>query len=38
MKFLKKRLKWVIGIIGALVITSYLFDYDYILKGVRVDY
>jgi CubicO group peptidase (beta-lactamase class C family) len=38
MKFLKKRLKWVIGIIGALVITSYIFDYDYILKGVRVVY
>ena len=38
MKFLKKRLKWVLGIIGALVITSYIFDYDYILKGVRVVY
>ena len=38
MKFLKKLFKWVIGIIGVLVITSYIFDYDYILKGVRVVY
>ncbi|NRD22092.1 serine hydrolase [Winogradskyella litoriviva] len=38
MKFIKKLLKWLIGIIGALVIASYIFDYDYILKGIRVVY
>ena len=38
MKFLKKLFKWIIGIIGALIITAYIFDYDYILKGVRVVY
>lgn len=38
MKFLKKLLKWLIGIIAVLVIASYIFDYDYILKGVRVVY
>lgn len=38
MKFLKKLLKWVLGIIGVLIITAYIFDYDYILKGVRVVY
>jgi len=38
MKNLKKLLKWVIGIIGVLIIASYIFDYDYILKGVRVVY
>ncbi|EPR72302.1 Beta-lactamase [Winogradskyella psychrotolerans RS-3] len=38
MKFIKKLLKWLIGIIVALVIAAYIFDYDYILKGVRVVY
>ncbi|WP_179009537.1 serine hydrolase domain-containing protein [Winogradskyella forsetii] len=38
MKFLKKLLKWLIGIIGLLIIVAYIFDYDYILKGVRVVY
>ena len=38
MKFIKKVLKYSIGIIGLLVIASYIFDYDYILKGVRVVY
>ncbi|WP_299108046.1 serine hydrolase [uncultured Winogradskyella sp.] len=38
MKFIKKLLKWLIGIIGVLVIASYIFDYDYILKGIRVVY
>ncbi len=38
MKFLKKLLKWIVGIIGVLIIASYIFDYDYILKGVRVVY
>ncbi len=31
-------MKWIIGIIGVLIITSYIFDYDYILKGIRVVY
>jgi len=38
MKILKKLSKWLLGIIGALVIASYIFDYDYILKGIRVVY
>jgi CubicO group peptidase (beta-lactamase class C family) len=38
MKLLKKVIKYLIGIIGLLIITSYIFDYDYILKGVRVVY
>ncbi|MFK7833289.1 MAG: serine hydrolase domain-containing protein [Winogradskyella sp.] len=38
MKFIKKTLKYLIGIIGLLIITSYIFDYDYILKGIRVVY
>lgn len=38
MKFIKKLLKWLIGIIAVLVIASYIFDYDYILKGIRVVY
>jgi len=38
MKFLKKFLKWLVGIIGALIIIAYIFDYEYILKGIRVVY
>ncbi len=38
MKVLKKVIKYLIGIIGLLIIASYIFDYDYILKGVRVVY
>ncbi|WP_111683125.1 serine hydrolase domain-containing protein [Winogradskyella tangerina] len=38
MKIIKKLLKWIVGIIAVLVITAYIFDYDYILKGVRVVY
>lgn len=38
MKFLKKLLKWLIAFIGMLIIAAYIFDYDYILKGVRVVY
>ena len=38
MKRTKTVLKYVIGIIGLLIITSYIFDFDYILKGVRVVY
>ena len=38
MKFIKKLLKWIIGIVSVLIIAAYIFDYDYILKGVRVVY
>ena len=38
MKILKKLLKWFIYIIGSIIILLYIFDYDYILKGVRVVY
>jgi CubicO group peptidase (beta-lactamase class C family) len=38
MKVLKKVIKYLIGVIGLLIIASYIFDYDYILKGVRVVY
>ena len=38
MKSLKKVIKYLIGIIGVLIIASYIFDYDYILKVVRVVY
>jgi len=38
MKFLKKFFKWLLIIIGALIVLLYVFDYGYILKGVRVVY
>jgi CubicO group peptidase (beta-lactamase class C family) len=38
MKRLKSLGKWLFGLIGILVILAYVFDYDYILKGVRVVY
>lgn len=38
MKLLKRSAVWLIGIIGVLVLSSYIFDFDYILKGVRVVY
>lgn len=38
MKFLKKLLKWLVLIIGAIIISLYIFDYGYILRGVRVVY
>jgi len=38
MKFLKKLLKWTLVTIVALVIIMYVFDYGYILRGVRVVY
>jgi len=38
MKFLKKLLKWLLYIIGSIIILLYIFDYDYILKGIRVVY
>ncbi|MCK8478978.1 serine hydrolase domain-containing protein [Psychroserpens algicola] len=38
MKFLKKFFKWTLGIIALLVLLLYIFDYGYILRGVRVVY
>lgn len=38
MKFLKKLLKWILISIGAIVILLYVFDYSYILRGVRIVY
>lgn len=38
MKFVKKILKWLIGLTVLVVISAYIFDYDYILKGIRVVY
>ena len=38
MKFLKKILKWTLITIAALVLFMYVFDYGYILRGVRVVY
>ena len=38
MKFLKKFFKWTLIIVLALVLVLYVFDYGYILRGVRVVY
>lgn len=38
MKYLKKILKWTLITILALVLIMYVFDYGYILRGVRVVY
>ncbi|MEM1001840.1 MAG: serine hydrolase [Bacteroidota bacterium] len=38
MKRLKSLAKWLIGLIAIIVIAAYIFDYDYILKGIRVVY
>jgi CubicO group peptidase (beta-lactamase class C family) len=38
MRFLKKFLKWFLIIIGTLILLLYIFDYGYILRGVRVVY
>jgi CubicO group peptidase (beta-lactamase class C family) len=38
MRYLKKTLKWLIGLLAAIVILAYISDYDYILKGIRVVY
>jgi len=38
MKQLKKAGKWVLVILSFIVVASYIFDYDYILKGIRVVY
>ena len=38
MKFLKKLLKWIVILFGLLIITLYIFDYDYLIKAVRTIY
>ena len=38
MKFFKKLFKWLAIIIGLIIISLYIFDYGYILRGVRVVY
>ncbi|MEM5563463.1 serine hydrolase [Psychroserpens sp. AS72] len=38
MKFLKKFFKWTLISIAALVLLMYVFDYGYILRGIRVVY
>ena len=38
MKFLKKLLKLLVITIGLIITILYIFDYDYILRGVRVVY
>ncbi|WP_431133217.1 serine hydrolase domain-containing protein [Psychroserpens mesophilus] len=38
MNYLKKFLKWTLFTIAALVLLMYIFDYGYILRGVRVVY
>ncbi|WP_029209548.1 serine hydrolase domain-containing protein [Aquimarina agarilytica] len=38
MKWLKKILKFSIAVIALLIALLYIFDYDYILKGIRVVY
>ena len=38
MKFLKKLFKWLAIIIGLMILLLYIFDYSYILKGIRVVY
>lgn len=38
MRFLKKLLKWILILIGLLIIVLYIFDYDYMIKAVRTIY
>lgn len=38
MKLLKKCFKWFVIIIGVIILLLYIFDYGYILRGVRVVY
>lgn len=38
MKFIKKLFKWIIAILIILVIALYIFDYEYIIRGVKVVY
>ena len=38
MKFLKKLLKWIVILFGLLIISLYIFDYDYLITAVRTIY
>ncbi|KAA1247627.1 serine hydrolase [Aquimarina sp. RZ0] len=38
MKIIKKILKGLLFLIGFIIVLLYIFDYDYILKGIRVVY
>lgn len=38
MKFLKKLFKWIALIIGFIILLLYIFDYGYIIRGVRIVY
>ncbi len=38
MKFFKKLLKGIVIIVLAFIALAYIFDYDYILRGVRISY
>ncbi|NAS31748.1 serine hydrolase [Flavobacteriaceae bacterium R38] len=38
MKILKKLLKGLVGFIIVIVVIAYIFDYEYILRGIRITY
>ena len=38
MKFLKKFLLWFVIFFGLLIVTLYIFNYDYLIKAVRTVY
>lgn len=38
MKFIKKFVKWFLGIFIFLILFLYIFDYDYLIKAVRTVY
>ncbi|XMO87833.1 serine hydrolase [Algibacter sp. AS12] len=38
MNFIKKLLKWILALLAVIVIALYIFDYEYILRGVKVVY
>lgn len=38
MKFLKKLFKWLVIVIGIIILLLYIFDYGYIIRGTRIVY
>ncbi|SFC95111.1 serine hydrolase domain-containing protein [Algibacter pectinivorans] len=38
MKFIKKLFKWLMALLAIIIIALYIFDYEYILRGVKVVY
>ena len=38
MKFLKKLFKWIVILLGLLIIVLYITDTDYLIKAVRTIY